>query len=274
MTLKSSSIGVRARGPACWPDRPRAGFTLIEMLVVIAIIGLLAAILFPVFSRVRENGRRAACMSNLKQIWLGAMQYVQDCDDMLPAITYGDTAKPTTHYYRWMDVIEPYVGNTQVFSCPSDHINPGYVYATKLTNTSTTTNGSYGLNNTYNNSKTQPASQWNVSASGGTYDKKYGAIAAPSTTIYCLEKTDSKVWYVQWKDQPNQPSFANVTDDPEDFISTEAFADSYINEGISLRHFQSTNALFCDGHVKAVRADYLLEKSSGGAFRYFTTADD
>ena len=46
------------------------GFTLIELLVVIAIIAILAAILFPVFARAREHARKAACMSNAKQLCL------------------------------------------------------------------------------------------------------------------------------------------------------------------------------------------------------------
>lgn len=58
----------------------RHGFTLIELLVVIAIISILAAILFPVFARARENARRTSCMSNLKQINLGLLQYTQDSD--------------------------------------------------------------------------------------------------------------------------------------------------------------------------------------------------
>ena len=46
--------------------RSRRGFTLIEMLVVIAIIAILAAILFPVFSRARAKARQAGCMSNIQ----------------------------------------------------------------------------------------------------------------------------------------------------------------------------------------------------------------
>ena len=53
----------------------KRGFTLIELLVVIAIIAILAAILFPVFSRAREQARKATCQSNLKQISNALMMY-------------------------------------------------------------------------------------------------------------------------------------------------------------------------------------------------------
>ncbi len=62
----------------------RRGFTLIELLVVIAIIAILAAILFPVFARARENARRTSCVSNVKQIGLAWMMYVQDYDETYP----------------------------------------------------------------------------------------------------------------------------------------------------------------------------------------------
>src|SRR5689334_25448872 len=64
--------------------RSLTGFTLIELLVVIAIIAILAAILFPVFARAREQARRTVCMSNMKQLSMGLMMYVQDYDERMP----------------------------------------------------------------------------------------------------------------------------------------------------------------------------------------------
>jgi prepilin-type N-terminal cleavage/methylation domain-containing protein/prepilin-type processing-associated H-X9-DG protein len=61
------------------------GFTLIELLVAVAILTLLAAILFPVFSQARDMARRAACLSNLRQLAAAHQLYVQDYDELLPA---------------------------------------------------------------------------------------------------------------------------------------------------------------------------------------------
>ncbi|MGO8672165.1 MAG: prepilin-type N-terminal cleavage/methylation domain-containing protein [Capsulimonadaceae bacterium] len=68
---------------------PRTGgFTLIELLVVIAIIAILAAILFPVFASAREKARSIAGASNLKQLSLGTLQYLQDFDErFFPTVT-------------------------------------------------------------------------------------------------------------------------------------------------------------------------------------------
>ncbi len=97
----------------------RRGFTLIELLVVIAIIAILAAILFPVFARARENARKANCQSNLKQIMLGAMQYVQDYDERFNRNPYSDDA--TDHYFvgNPRQILNPYMKNDQVWVCPS-----------------------------------------------------------------------------------------------------------------------------------------------------------
>lgn len=91
----------------------RRAFTLIELLVVISIISVLAAILFPVFARARENARRASCMSNLKQIGLGIMMYVQDYDEYYPLYRRSTTQPPPipaykTNYWEWQHMIYPY----------------------------------------------------------------------------------------------------------------------------------------------------------------------
>ena len=94
--------------------KPR-GFTLIELLVVIAIIAILAAILFPVFAQARERARATSCLSNMKQIGLGSMMYMQDFDDVYPMhyVSYGGTT------YYWPRLVEVYIKSNQMFTCPS-----------------------------------------------------------------------------------------------------------------------------------------------------------
>jgi prepilin-type N-terminal cleavage/methylation domain-containing protein len=118
------------------PTRTR-GFTLIELLVVIAIIAILAAILFPVFAQAREKARQSSCMSNLKQMSLGILQYTPDYDDAFPAgsLQYnggwsegftgwqfpcdGSVNQKGTDCIAWGNSVQPYIKNLQVFECPS-----------------------------------------------------------------------------------------------------------------------------------------------------------
>ncbi len=90
----------------------RRGFTLIELLVVVAIIAILAAILFPVFGTARERARQTACLSNLKQIGLGLMQYSQDYDERFPAWKSGysvSPAEPESVDKLWKSRVHPYI---------------------------------------------------------------------------------------------------------------------------------------------------------------------
>jgi len=134
-------------------------FTLIELLVVVAIIALLAAILFPVFQRARENARRTSCANNLKQLSVAMIQYTQDNDETFdPGTTYewateagapagtlsGGGAWVRLAGMGWAGILYPYVKNDDVYICPDDgtiqragvQYNVSYAYNTNIALTS------------------------------------------------------------------------------------------------------------------------------------------
>jgi prepilin-type N-terminal cleavage/methylation domain-containing protein/prepilin-type processing-associated H-X9-DG protein len=103
------------------------GFTLIELLVVIAIIAILAAILFPVFAQARERARQTTCASNLRQVAMAGLMYIQDYDETLfhgEYRTRGGSAN-TFGFYQWPWLLRPYVKSVRVFWCPNE---PDTVY--------------------------------------------------------------------------------------------------------------------------------------------------
>jgi prepilin-type N-terminal cleavage/methylation domain-containing protein len=121
----------------------RKGFTLIELLVVIAIIAVLMAILLPALNRVKEQGKRVVCMSNLKQLTMAWILYADDNDDVLVngAIGYSNSNQPWgdhTNEIAWVDGLRsgwqnieeqetaikagalwPYVKDIQMYKCPT-----------------------------------------------------------------------------------------------------------------------------------------------------------
>jgi prepilin-type N-terminal cleavage/methylation domain-containing protein len=123
--LKSHGIA-----PVERPGKARQGFTLIEILVVIAIIAILAGILFPVFSQAKAKAQQTACQSNLKQLGNAMQIYIQDYDESFPPV-YLDPASrvipdslqednPAWKGLSWTERIYPYVKNEGVFKCPGD----------------------------------------------------------------------------------------------------------------------------------------------------------
>lgn len=107
-----------------------SGFTLTELLVVIAVLALLAAFLFPAFARARETARQTVCISNMHQITCGILMYAQDWDDRCPL------------YYATLSAVTP--GNRNPGHSLVDE--PPYQYWTELVSSYIQTQRSHNLN--------------------------------------------------------------------------------------------------------------------------------
>ena len=103
----------------------RRAFTLVELLVVIAVIGILAALLFPALSAAKAKARRTTCMNNLRQINLGMRMYCDDSSDASPTTGHAQFGTPAWSSYRKQ--MSSYVGvngepsaQDKLFACPAD----------------------------------------------------------------------------------------------------------------------------------------------------------
>jgi prepilin-type N-terminal cleavage/methylation domain-containing protein len=220
-------------------NRNPSGFTLIELLIVIAIIALLAAILFPVFSRARESARRSSCLSNMKQLGAATLMYTQDYDETMFGNDSLDEGAGMTKGFmddaavrNWPKSLYPYVKNLRVYICPSalpysaSGSNPAYVEVT--------VDG--GGNTSY-------ASNYIVA------DRRISAIPSPAS-IVLLHEFNIYQRASQMRPYPSGASFIQ-----------------YHNGKMDNMHFDGGNRLFCDGHAKWSRKNSMTfsDYGAGGA---------
>ena len=219
---------------------------------MIAIISILAAILFPVFSQAREKARQTSCASNLKQIGIGWLLYSQDYDGIMgipyyynpnvggllswdgaflfsgPAAFTQDTSK---------GLIQPYLKSYAIQSCP-DLVKPsdqsGYAHGNVT---------GYGLNDYLIDATYAGDDASDPANSGNAVMASDHAIQTPTETILMA---DSGVF------SNGQYSTTNYLAPP----SKNESADGKARSSVIGRHTQRANVLWCDGHVKAMLPIY------------------
>lgn len=216
--------------------RPQDAFTLIELLVVVAIIAILAAMLFSAFASARQASYGTVCQSNLRQLGQAIHLYAMDWDDLFPyGIDFGDQQQrnawnnqpylPDAQQQvnalieagRFLPVVlSSYVRNKEIWHCPADtglnFSNAGYIYG----------GGDSGFNSAYD--------EYGMSYS---YRTELGLYQEPMTSI-------------------RDPSSINVLMDAAGYWHTRYHRPPRADGDNSDYQKWSYNVLFVDGHVKNI----------------------
>ncbi|HSY20086.1 MAG TPA: prepilin-type N-terminal cleavage/methylation domain-containing protein [Candidatus Acidoferrales bacterium] len=207
-------------------------FTLVELLVAIAIIGILAALLLPALSGAKARAQRAACLNNLKQISLGMHLYAGDNGDTLPAALNVTGGVITSNHWGivYKQLMKNYVGlhgasspRDKVFACPADTFYydfPSVAYeAQSLHDQPDSDYSSYG----YNGANASPLNPANPGVAG----RKQASIKAPDKTLLVSEISGLFPW--SWHQPLKLPAGKYGVNNAKNLVSFVDGHISYIN---------------------------------------------
>lgn len=210
-------------------------FTLIELLIVIAIIAILASMLLPALQNARESARQTVCAGNLKQIGVTYLSYADDYDGWI--IPSNNGVSDSTAWFINLQQ-EGYMPQTNskncVFTCPSQN-DPWHKQYWGIDFYS-----SYGVNSCVGLGISSGDSAVKLRRFKDI-EKTYKKTQATALAIDCISGR-----YVIHKN-------TNATE--------SAFGETP-PANIKARHNKSANFLFCDGHVKALKAPFSPQSTN------------
>lgn len=219
--------------------RSHGGFTLVELLVVVAVLAILAALLFPVFAQVRATARKSACQANMKQLGLASALYRGDWDERWPSQqedgVFVSNPPAVGDGPSWMGSLYTYVKTGGVWVCPDAQRRPGTSYTGLVT--------SYHYNGTLLSNPPGCAS----GQCAGTLDAQ---VQFPAETVMLCEATPPYLWDVAWE-RPyaaGVPASSYGVDDC-DRMDGSTLVNGFLGTRV---HGEGAQLLFADGHTKWV----------------------
>jgi prepilin-type processing-associated H-X9-DG protein/prepilin-type N-terminal cleavage/methylation domain-containing protein len=207
----------------------RQGLTLVELLVVTAIVGTLAGLLMPAIQQAREAARRTQCANNLRQVGLAMNQFIDTRGGRFPETSHTDAD------HTWIDTLAPFMEHVDsVRICPSDERAEQRLHH-RLS--------SYALN----------AYLTHEPPSG--FVTRYRQLRETSKTIAVFELADHKDLLLEEDHLHNHEWFTAATADPTVM--------GRIEEDIAIeRHGGAAHYLYADWHVELLSADTIGEWAS------------
>ena len=221
--------------------RRTAGFSLVELLVVLSLITLLISLTLPAFQAARQSGRSNQCIGNLHQLSISFRSYNNENDGRFPAGEYANPSgkynkpymynpsDPIQSWWDWPFYLDRYVPDVRIHDCPSspDPFPPPHNDA----------DGNYGYN--YNG----------LGGSASTSRKSVKHVRLPADMIQVMDNGDT--YLIEGSD-----TRANLLEDFDlDWVK--------ITDEKTIRHTERANVGFVDGHVETHDLDWLLDYNRG-----------